>query len=153
MCPVYSVTSATDPHSPYAMIIVVGYMRVPHWNIRLTFSLWLKIQEFLSKTLGLRFVHFRYFLGFHSSINNLPFLLLYEFRLLDNWLQTFREDVRIAFFKMSKWLSQFSSRRYNKNFHRHIRETTTQWRGCLTARLVVSKKRYWESVARVAVNK
>jgi len=27
MRPVYSVTSATDPHSPYAMIIAVGYMR------------------------------------------------------------------------------------------------------------------------------
>jgi len=47
-------------------------------------------------------MQFRYFLGFHSSINNLPFLLLYEGRLLGNWLQTFREDVRVAFFKMSK---------------------------------------------------
>ena len=49
---------------------------------------------------------FRYFLGFHSSINNLPFLLLYEGSLLGNWLQTFREDVGYAFFKMSKCFFQ-----------------------------------------------
>jgi len=102
MCPVYSVSSATDPHSPYAMIIAVGYMRVPNWNIRLTLSFWLKILDFLSKTLGLRLMQFRYFLGFHSSINYLPFLLLYEFRLLGNWLQSFREDVGVTFFEMSK---------------------------------------------------
>ena len=51
MRPVYSVTSATDPHSPYAMIIAVGYMRVSHWNIRTPLSFWLKIQEFLSYTI------------------------------------------------------------------------------------------------------
>jgi hypothetical protein len=43
MRPVYSVTSAADTHSPYAMIIAVGYMRVPHWNIKRTATLWLKI--------------------------------------------------------------------------------------------------------------
>jgi hypothetical protein len=30
MRPTFSVTSATDSHLPYAMIIAVGYMRVPH---------------------------------------------------------------------------------------------------------------------------
>jgi len=37
------------------------------------------------------------FLGFHSGINNLNFLLLYEATLLGKWLQTFRQTVRVAF--------------------------------------------------------
>jgi len=39
------------------------------------------------------------FLGFHSGINNLPFLLFYENMLLGNWLQTFREKLRVSFSK------------------------------------------------------
>jgi hypothetical protein len=31
----------------------------------------------------------REFVGFHSGINNLTFLLLYEAKLLGKWLQTF----------------------------------------------------------------
>ena len=45
MSPAYSVTSATDTHSPYAMILSAGYMRVTHWNIKPTLSFWLKIRE------------------------------------------------------------------------------------------------------------
>jgi hypothetical protein len=47
----YSVTSATDTHSPYAMDIAVGYTRVHQWNIKHTLSLWLKIQITLSYTI------------------------------------------------------------------------------------------------------
>jgi hypothetical protein len=39
----------------------------------------------------------REFLGFHSGINNRNFLLLYEATLLDKWLQTFRQTVRVSF--------------------------------------------------------
>ena len=45
MSPAYSVTSATDTHSPYAMILSVSYMSVAHWKIKRTLSYWLKIQE------------------------------------------------------------------------------------------------------------
>ena len=33
----------------------------------------------------------REFVGFHSGINDLTFLLLYESTLLGKWLQTFRQ--------------------------------------------------------------
>ena len=39
------------------------------------------------------------FLGFHSGINNLTFLLLYEATLLGKWLRTFRQMVRVLFGK------------------------------------------------------
>ena len=51
MRPAYSVTSATDTHSPYAMVIAVGYMRVAHWNIKRTLPFWLKIREIISYTI------------------------------------------------------------------------------------------------------
>jgi hypothetical protein len=35
----------------------------------------------------------REFLGFHSGMNKLTFLLLYETTLLGKWLQTFRQTV------------------------------------------------------------
>jgi len=50
MRPAYSVTSATDTHSPYTMIIAVGYKRVAHWKMKLILSFWLKIRENLSYT-------------------------------------------------------------------------------------------------------
>ena len=37
------------------------------------------------------------FLGFHTGINNLSFLLLLESTLVDNWLHTFQETVRVSF--------------------------------------------------------
>ena len=40
-----SITIATDTHSPYAMIIAVGYMRVPHRNFRPTLPFWLKFER------------------------------------------------------------------------------------------------------------
>jgi len=59
---------------------------------------------------------FRYFLGFHSSINNLPFLLFYEGRFLGNWLQIFRENDLVEIFKMSKWLIQFFQSKIKQQF-------------------------------------
>ena len=50
MRPAYPVTSDTDTHS-YAMIIAVGYMRVPHSNIRPTLPFWLTIREILRYTI------------------------------------------------------------------------------------------------------
>jgi len=41
----------------------------------------------------------REFVGFHSGINNLTFLLLYEATLLGKWLQTFRQTVCVFFSK------------------------------------------------------
>ena len=40
--------------------------------------------------------------GFHSGINNLTFLLLYEATLLGKWLQTFRQTVCVLFSKGQK---------------------------------------------------
>jgi hypothetical protein len=39
----------------------------------------------------------RDFVGFHSDINNLNFILLYEATLLGKWLQTFRHTDRVLF--------------------------------------------------------
>jgi uncharacterized membrane protein YbaN (DUF454 family) len=39
------------------------------------------------------------FACFHSSINNLTFLLLYEATLLGKWLQTFRQTVSVSLSK------------------------------------------------------
>jgi hypothetical protein len=102
MRPAYSVTSAADTHSPHAMIIAVGYMRVPHWNIKRTASLWLKIREFLSHSITHKIHAVTQILGFHSGINHLPFHLLHKLTLLGNWLQTFRENVGVTFLKRSK---------------------------------------------------
>ena len=85
----YSVTSATDIHSPYATIISVVYMRVSYRNIRTTLSLWLKIREILSYTTRPT-IH--ELLSFHSGINNLPFLLLYGTTMLSKSLQNFRKN-------------------------------------------------------------
>jgi hypothetical protein len=38
-------------------------------------------------------------LGFHSGVNKLRFLLLYEVILLGNWLQSFGEKERVSFSK------------------------------------------------------
>jgi hypothetical protein len=126
MYPVHSVTSATDPHSPYAMIIAVGYMRIPHWNIRPTLSFWLKIRENLIYTITPAIQAVTLTFGFSQRFNYIPFLLLYESTSLGNLLQTFRENVRSHFLKGQNAPLSFSHGRYNKNFHRKIRETITQ---------------------------
>ena len=41
----------------------------------------------------------RDFVGLHSGINKLNFLLLYEVTLLGKWLQTFRQTVRVSLSK------------------------------------------------------
>jgi hypothetical protein len=53
----------------------------------------------VSKYLSLRLMQLRQIFGFHSGINNLHFLLLYDTTLLGNWLRTFREEVGISFTK------------------------------------------------------
>jgi len=107
MRPAYSVTSATDTHSPYAMIIAVVYMRVVHWNIKRTVFLWLKIREIISYTIRPTIHAVTLTFRFSQQYKNLPFLLLYEATLLSNWLQTFRGNVRFSFLKRSKCPTQF----------------------------------------------
>ena len=41
----------------------------------------------------------REFVGFHSCINSLTFLPLYEAMFLGKWLQTVRQTVRVSFAK------------------------------------------------------
>ena len=43
------------------------------------------------------------FVGFHSGINNLTFLLLHEATLLGKWLQTFRQTVQISLSKVQSF--------------------------------------------------
>ena len=45
----------------------------------------------------------REFLGVHSDINNLTFLLLYEATLLGKWLQTFRQTLRVSLSKEQRF--------------------------------------------------
>ena len=53
----------------------------------------------VSELLRLRFKQFDQVLDFHSGINNLNFLLLYDIMLLRNWLVTFREKVGVLYSK------------------------------------------------------
>ena len=41
----------------------------------------------------------RQFVGFHSGINKLAFLLLHETTLAGKWLHTVRQEVRVSFSK------------------------------------------------------
>jgi len=50
----------------------------------------------------------QYLLGYHSGINNPPFLLLYEVTLLGNSLQTIRENVSCQFSKYQNVSANFS---------------------------------------------
>jgi len=100
------ITLATDTHSPYAVIIPVGYMRIPRRNIRPTLPFWLKIREILSYTIRPTIHAVGLIFRFSQRFNNIPFLLLYESTLLGNWLQTFRENVGVSFFKRSKCTTQ-----------------------------------------------
>jgi len=102
-----SITIATDTHSPYAMIIDVGYMRIPHRNIRPTLIFCLKIREILSYTIRPTIHPVTLTFRFSQLFNNIPFLLFYEYKLLCNWLLIFRENVGISFLKRSKCPTQF----------------------------------------------
>jgi len=107
MSPAYTVTSATDTHSQYAMILSVSYLRVAHWNIKSTLSFWLKFRENLIYTFRptIQAVTPSFILS--QRYKQPPFLLLYEAKLLGNWLQTFRENVGVTFLKRSKCPTQF----------------------------------------------
>jgi len=102
-----SISIATDGHSPYTVIIAVGYMRLPHRNIRPTLSFWLKIRDILSYTIRPTIHAVTLTFRFSQRFNNIPFLLLYESTLLGNWLQTFRENAGVSFLKRSKCPTQF----------------------------------------------
>ena len=67
----------------------------------------------------------REFLGFHSGINNLTFLLLYEATLLGKWLRTFRQMVMVLFGEgqLSKAILAFEF--ITTIFLRKLRETIT----------------------------
>jgi len=101
------ITIATNTHSPYAMINAVGYVRIPHRNIRPTLSFWLKFREILSYTIRptIHAVTLTYRIS--QRFNYTPFLLLHESTLLGNWLQTFRENVGVSFLKRSNCPNQF----------------------------------------------
>jgi len=111
-----SINIATDTHSPYAMIIAVGYMRIPHRNIRPTLSFWLKIREILSYTIRPTIHAVTIYFRFSQRFNNIPFLLLYKSTLLVNRLQTFRENVGVSFFKGTKCPTQFFPSKIQKKF-------------------------------------
>jgi len=68
----------------------------------------------------------REFVGFHSGINNVTFLLLHEATLLDNWLQTFRQTVRVSFSKYQTSRSILPVEVITTIFLRKLRETITQ---------------------------
>jgi len=58
----------------------------------------------------------REFVGFHSGINNLAFVLLYESTLLCKWLQTFRQIVRVSLSKGRRFEDYSVLCKYNKYF-------------------------------------
>jgi len=74
----------------------------------------------------------REFLCFHSGINKINFLLLYKATLLDKWLQTFQQTVRVSFSngRTSKMILPVVY--MTTFFHRKVRETISQRRGGLT---------------------
>ena len=57
-----------------------------------------------------------YILGFHSGINNLPFLLFLEVTLLGIFLKMFREKVTDSFSKRKYVEGDSASWRYNHDF-------------------------------------
>jgi len=126
MRPACFIAIATVTHSPYAMIIAVGYMRIPHWNIRPTLSFWLKIREILSSTIRPTIHAVALTFRFSQRFNNIPFLLLYESTLLGNWLQTLERMLGSHFSKDQSASLNFSRRRCNNNFHRKIQETNSE---------------------------
>jgi len=65
-------------------------------------------------------------LGFHSGINNLTFLLLYETTLLGKWLRTFRQKVRVSFSKRQTSNMILLFEVITTIFLRILRETITQ---------------------------
>ena len=71
------ITIATDTHSPYAMIIAVGYVRIPHRNIRPTLSFCLKIRENLIYTIRPTIHAVTLTFRISQRFNNIHFLLLY----------------------------------------------------------------------------
>jgi len=121
------IAIATVTYSPYAMIIAVGYMRIPHRNIRPTLSFSLKFREILSYTIRPTIHAVTLTFRISQRFNNIPFLLLYESTLLGNWLQTLKERMLGSHFSKGQNAPlNFSRRRYNNNFHRKIQETITQ---------------------------
>jgi len=121
------IAIATVTYSPYAMIIAVGYMRIPHRNIRPTLSFWLKIREILSSTIRPRIHAVTLTFGiFHSGLTTYPFFCCMNLRC---WVIGYRLLERMLGSHFSKGQNaplNFSRRRYNNNFHRKIQETITQ---------------------------
>jgi len=64
-------------------------------------------------------------LGFHSGINNLTFLLLYEATLLGKWLRTFRQMVWVLFGEGQLSKTILSVEVITTNFLRKLGETIT----------------------------
>jgi hypothetical protein len=76
----------------------------------------------------------RVFSGFHSGINNLIILLLYEAMLLGKWLQTFRQAVRVSFSKGQILKTILPVENVSK-----ITEIIIKCRGDLNKQLLVSR--------------
>ena len=105
----------------------------------------------VSKLLRLRFLKLRQVLGFHSGINNLHFLLLYDIMLPVNWLVTFRETVWVLYPKEENFEDGSALWKYNHHFSSKI--LGNQWRGDVTTHFVVLMKRWDETVARITGKK
>ena len=67
----------------------------------------------------------REFECFHSGINNLTFLLLYEATLLGKWLRTFRQMVRVLFGEGQLSKTILTVEVITAIFLRKLRETIT----------------------------
>jgi len=65
----------------------------------------------------------RLFVTFHSGINKLSFLMLYEATLLGKWLQTFRQTVRVSLSKAQTSKTILSVQRITIIFLQKVRET------------------------------
>jgi hypothetical protein len=126
-----SLTGATDTHSPYVMVNVAGYMKT--LNVTLDLHCYQVTNPTVSKLLK-------------YTYDTRSFATFYLFTDVSR-------ECKLPFFKTSKFRTQFFPLKYNKNCHWIFPETITQWRGCLTAHLVVLKKRWPESEARITVKK
>jgi hypothetical protein len=104
------------------MIIAVGYKKFAHWKIKSTSFFWLKIRENLSYTIMPTIHAVTLILVLNSGINNLPFLLLYEAKMLGNWLQNFRENVGSHFEKVIMFPSIFPAEDLTVIFNRNVQK-------------------------------
>ena len=66
------------------------------------------------------------FLDIHSATNNLTFLMLYEAKVMANWLQTFRQKIRVPFSKGQRAKTILSVEDITTIFQRIVRKIVIQ---------------------------